>query len=52
MQVRVKCRDGALDIGTGDGAFLAELLRAGYTDVIGIEPSSAPIEAAAPKFVR
>ena len=32
--------------GTGDGAFLAELLRSGFTGVVGIEPSRAPIEAA------
>jgi SAM-dependent methyltransferase len=44
-------RQGALDIGTGDGTFLAELLRAGFTDVVGLEPSSAPI-AAAPPGVR
>jgi SAM-dependent methyltransferase len=39
--------DGALDIGTGEGSFLRELLRAGFRDVIGVEPSRAPIEAAA-----
>jgi len=39
-------RSGALDIGTGDGAFLHELLDAGFTRVAGIEPSSAPIESA------
>jgi SAM-dependent methyltransferase len=33
---------GALDIGTGDGVFLERLLSAGFTDVIGIEPSVAP----------
>ena len=37
---------GAADIGTGDGAFLRELLAAGFSDVVGIEPSTAPIEAA------
>lgn len=36
----------AMDIGTGDGAFLAELLDAGVQDVVGIEPSAAPIAAA------
>lgn len=41
-------RRGALDIGTGEGAFLAELLRLGFTDVGGVEPSSAPIEVADP----
>jgi SAM-dependent methyltransferase len=43
-------RRGAYDIGTGDGSFLAELLRLGFEDVGGIEPSTAPIEAAAPEI--
>ena len=41
---------GAMDIGAGDGAFLAELLLAGFTDVVGVEPSTAPIESAAPEI--
>jgi SAM-dependent methyltransferase len=41
-------RDGAADIGTGDGAFLHELLAAGFRQVCGIEPSLAPIRAAEP----
>ncbi len=45
---RLPSRDGALDIGTGDGAFLAELLKAGFEGVTGVEPSSAPIQAADP----
>jgi SAM-dependent methyltransferase len=45
---RLPDRSGTLDIGTGDGAFLQELLSAGFTDVIGIEPSAAPVAAAAP----
>jgi SAM-dependent methyltransferase len=40
-------RVGALDIGTGDGAFLHELLDQGFSSVVGIEPSSAPIRSAA-----
>jgi len=36
----------ALDIGAGDGAFLRELMRHGYDDVVGYEPSEAPIRAA------
>lgn len=40
---------GALDIGTGDGAFLGELLDLGFDDVVGVEPSSAPVAAAAPE---
>jgi SAM-dependent methyltransferase len=39
-------RRGAIDIGTGEGAFLAELLKRSFTDVAGVEPSSAPIAAA------
>jgi SAM-dependent methyltransferase len=39
-------RDGALDIGTGDGAFLAELLDLGFSGVAGVEPSTEPIAAA------
>jgi SAM-dependent methyltransferase len=35
-----------LDIGAGDGAFLQELMRNGYVDVIGYEPSEAPIAVA------
>ncbi len=41
-------RQGALDIGTGEGAFLAELLQLGFTEVGGVEPSRAPIDAADP----
>jgi SAM-dependent methyltransferase len=46
---RLPDRSGALDIGTGDGAFLHELLAAGFDNVEGIEPSAAPIAAADPK---
>jgi SAM-dependent methyltransferase len=49
-------RRGALDIGTGEGAFLGELLDAGFADVGGIEPSIEPVAAAqqrvAPLIVR
>src|SRR5208337_126483 len=40
---------GALDIGTGDGAFLEELLSKGFKEVKGVEPSQAPIQASLPK---
>ena len=43
-------RSGAVDIGTGDGAFLSELIAAGFENVAGIEPSTAPIEAAEPSI--
>jgi SAM-dependent methyltransferase len=46
---------GALDIGTGDGAFLERLLEAGFSQVQGVEPSRAPIQAAKPgirKLIR
>ena len=37
---------GALDIGTGDGAYLEELIALGFSNVSGVEPSTAPIAAA------
>ena len=43
---RLPDRIGALDIGAGDGAFLEQLLRAGFEGVVGVEPSRAPIAAA------
>jgi len=43
-------RNGAVDIGKGDGAFLSELLAAGFENVVGIEPSTAPIKAAEPSI--
>jgi SAM-dependent methyltransferase len=42
-------RAGALDIGTGEGAFLGELLDAGFSGIGGIEPSTEPIAAADPR---
>ena len=39
-------RHGALDIGAGDGAFLEQLLESGFDQVVGVEPSRAPIAAA------
>lgn len=42
-------RVGALDIGTGEGAFLGELLDAGFSSVGGIEPSTAPMASAHPR---
>ena len=45
---RLPDRDGAADIGTGDGAFLIELLARGFAKIEGIEPSSAPIAQADP----
>ena len=50
IQKRLSDMDGALDIGTGDGAFLEKLLQGGFTSVFGVEPSSAPIEAAKPEI--
>ena len=52
-QVRHFCsqlpdRCGALDIGAGDGAFCRELQAIGFTHIVGLEPSSAPIAAADP----
>ncbi|HET9870825.1 MAG TPA: class I SAM-dependent methyltransferase, partial [bacterium] len=48
-------RKGALDIGTGEGAFLGELTGRGFTGVVGVEPSKAPVQAAKPalrKLIR
>jgi SAM-dependent methyltransferase len=39
---------GALDIGTGDGAFLEQLEQHGFTDIVGVEPSAAPVAQAKP----
>jgi SAM-dependent methyltransferase len=43
---RLPDRIGALDIGAGDGAFLKQLIANGFTGVVGVEPSEAPIAAA------
>jgi SAM-dependent methyltransferase len=40
----------ALDIGCGDGAFLTRLRAAGVENVEGIEPSTAPLQAAVPEI--
>jgi len=42
----------ALDIGTGDGAFLKQLLRIGFLEPMGVEPSEAPYNAATPDIQR
>jgi SAM-dependent methyltransferase len=47
---RLPDRHGALDIGTGDGAFLQTLLGLGFKGVTGIEPSEAPIRSSAPEI--
>jgi SAM-dependent methyltransferase len=43
---RLPDQDGAIDIGAGDGAFLEVLLARGFTRVVGVEPSRAPVAAA------
>ncbi len=43
---------GALDIGTGEGSFLRELLDAGFSDVAGVEPSRAPVATASDEIRR
>lgn len=50
MISRLPDRDGALDIGAGDGAFLEELIALGFRNVTGIEPSDAPLAAAKPEI--
>lgn len=44
-------RQSALEIGTGTGIFLDYLSREGFTELVGVEPSSAAI-AAAPEHRR
>lgn len=46
---RLPDRATAIDVGTGDGAFLEELAAVGFETVIGVEPSAAPIAAAKPQ---
>jgi SAM-dependent methyltransferase len=43
---RLPDRHGAIDIGTGDGAFLEHLLAQGFVGVVGVEPSLAPVAVA------
>lgn len=45
---RLVRRERALAIGTGTGTFLEQLSRAGFSELVGIEPSSAVIAAAPP----
>jgi SAM-dependent methyltransferase len=45
---RVPRKSAALEIGTGTGAFLEHLSQAGFSDVIGVEPSLAAVAAAPP----
>jgi SAM-dependent methyltransferase len=52
---RLPDRDSALEIGSGNGAFLAHLRQMGFARVTGIEPSSNAANAAAPDlrpFIR
>ena len=42
IRARLPDLDGSLDIGTGDGSFLARLLSMGFQNVAGVEPSEAP----------
>jgi SAM-dependent methyltransferase len=42
--------DGSLDIGTGDGAFLEQLIALGFQNVMGVEPSQAPYAEARPEI--
>jgi len=41
-----RAHDAALEIGTGTGAFLDRLSQAGFRELVGIEPSTAAIDAA------
>jgi SAM-dependent methyltransferase len=42
--------EAALDIGTGDGAFLEQLQRHGFRQLLGVEPSAAPVAQAKPQI--
>lgn len=46
---RLAKRHAAMDIGAGDGAFVAQLVDTGFEHVIGIEPSVKPVSRASPK---
>lgn len=48
---KISGRARALDIGAGDGAFVAELLKAGFQQVVGVEPSKEPVKRA-PEHLR
>ena len=50
ITARLPDRIGALDIGTGDGAFLEQLQKHGFSCVVGVEPSAAPVAAAKPEL--
>ena len=43
---RLPDRNGALDIGTGTGVFLQRMRANGFSEVVGVEPSRAAIDAA------
>lgn len=43
---KLRHRGAALEIGTGTGAFLERLQQAGFEQLVGVEPSTAAIDAA------
>ena len=48
---RLPSLEGALDVGAGDGAFVSQLVRHGFTNVTGVEPSIAAV-AMAPREIK
>jgi len=46
---RLQNRGSALEIGTGTGVFLKHLKEAGFSKLVGVEPSRAAIDAATPE---
>ena len=46
---RLQNRGAALEIGTGTGVFLKHLKEAGFSKLVGVEPSRAAIDAATPE---
>ncbi len=50
IKAHLRIRDKALDIGTGNGGFLRHLKEAGFSEVVGVEPSKAPVNTAPPEI--
>lgn len=48
LLARLPARHSALEIGTGTGVFLEHLERAGFRELVGVEPSLAALAAAEP----
>lgn len=49
LLARLPDRDSALEIGAGNGSFIAHLRQLGFAELVGIEPSGKAADAAAPE---